>query len=80
MTMVGRPEPSASGAACLRRRAVPPGRWPRGRSLGPNEGKSFGPEYVHNVGIPKAEAAISVHAYSPPLTAMTFYSALLPVS
>ncbi len=50
------------------------GRRPRGRSLGPNEGKSFGPEYVHNVGNPKAEAAISVHAYSPPLTAMTFYS------
>jgi hypothetical protein len=46
----------------------------RRHCLLPGEGKSFGPKYVHNVGNPKAEAAISVHAYSPPLTSMTFYS------
>ncbi len=46
----------------------------RRRRLLPDDGRSFGPEYVHNVGNPKAEAAISLHAYSPPLMSMTFYS------
>lgn len=35
--------------------------------------RSFGPEYVHNLGNDAAEPATSVHAYSPPLSAMTYY-------
>jgi Cysteine dioxygenase type I len=46
----------------------------RRRRLWPNEGKSFGADYVHSVGNPKVEVAVSVHAYSPPLTSLTFYS------
>jgi hypothetical protein len=34
---------------------------------------SFGPEYVHNLGNDVAEPATSVHAYSPPLSTMTYY-------
>lgn len=33
----------------------------------------FGPAYVHNLGNSDAEPATSVHAYSPPLTTMTYY-------
>lgn len=34
---------------------------------------SFGPQYVHDVANVSAEPAITVHAYSPPLTAMRRY-------
>jgi hypothetical protein len=43
------------------------------RRLARSEGKSFGPRYVHSVVNPEAPVASSVHAYSPPLTSMTFY-------
>lgn len=33
----------------------------------------FGRHYIHDVRNSDAEAAISVHAYSPPLTTMTYY-------
>lgn len=33
----------------------------------------FGPHYIHDVRNTGTEPAISVHAYSPPLAAMTFY-------
>lgn len=46
----------------------------RRRCLLAKEGKSFGPEYVHSVCNLDIKAAVSVHAYSPPLTSMTFYS------
>jgi predicted metal-dependent enzyme (double-stranded beta helix superfamily) len=39
-----------------------------GRSLG------FPVGYVHDVGNPAAAPAVSVHAYSPPLTAMSYYA------
>ena len=39
-----------------------------GRSVG------FPLGHVHDVGNPAAEPAISVHAYSPPLTAMSYYA------
>lgn len=39
-----------------------------GRSLG------FPLGYVHDVGNPAAAPAVSVHAYSPPLTAMSYYA------
>jgi predicted metal-dependent enzyme (double-stranded beta helix superfamily) len=47
--------------------------------------RSFGPRYIHNVrnGAP-ASVAVSVHAYSPPLSAMTRYqlttTGLVPIS
>jgi predicted metal-dependent enzyme (double-stranded beta helix superfamily) len=34
---------------------------------------SFGPHYVHDVRNVCAEPAVSVHAYSPPLTVMNYY-------
>jgi mannose-6-phosphate isomerase-like protein (cupin superfamily) len=36
--------------------------------------RSFGPRQVHDVYNPYAEPAVSVHAYSPPLTQMSYYS------
>jgi Cysteine dioxygenase type I len=50
------------------------GRRLQRRLIGPGHGKSFGPEYVHSVVNPDGAPATSVHAYSPPLTSMTFYS------
>jgi Cysteine dioxygenase type I len=50
------------------------GRRLRSRRLSPDEGKSFGTEYVHSVCNPNVNVAVSVHAYSPPLTSLTFYS------
>jgi len=35
--------------------------------------RSFGPQYVHDVANAFAEPAVTVHAYSPPLTAMRRY-------
>ena len=43
-------------------------RVPTGRSLG------FPLGHVHDVGNPAVEPAVSVHAYSPPLTAMSYYT------
>jgi hypothetical protein len=43
------------------------------RVLGAQQGKSFGPDYVHSVRNPRTTPATSVHGYSPPLTSMTFY-------
>ncbi|MGH3436353.1 MAG: cysteine dioxygenase [Sciscionella sp.] len=35
--------------------------------------RSFGPEYIHNLGNTAEHPATSVHAYSPPLSTMTYY-------
>jgi len=35
--------------------------------------RSFGPQYVHDVANVTAEPAVTIHAYSPPLTAMRRY-------
>jgi hypothetical protein len=43
-------------------------RVPAGRSLG------FPLGHVHDVGNPAVAPAVSVHAYSPPLTAMSYYA------
>jgi len=50
------------------------GRRLRRRRIGLGQGKFFGPEYVHGIVNPAGGPATSVHAYSPPLTSMTFYS------
>jgi hypothetical protein len=44
------------------------------RRLGPGGTRSFGPTYVHDVSSIGDEAAVSVHVYSPQLTAMRTYS------
>lgn len=36
---------------------------------------SFGPSYLHNLGNRRPSGAISIHAYSPPLSVMRFYDA-----
>ena len=43
-------------------------RLPAGRSAG------FPLGHVHDVGNPAPTPAVSVHAYSPPLTAMSYYA------
>jgi predicted metal-dependent enzyme (double-stranded beta helix superfamily) len=56
---------------CLRERTARRGRpEPVGAVLPPGSVRSFGPRYVHDVANESAHPAISVHAYSPPLTAM----------
>jgi predicted metal-dependent enzyme (double-stranded beta helix superfamily) len=50
------------GAGALRQRTVAAGGI-----------RSFGPRYVHDVANASAEPAVTVHAYSPPLTAMRRY-------
>jgi hypothetical protein len=32
--------------------------------------RSFGPDYIHDVRNDSAQPAVSIHAYSPPLTTM----------
>ena len=44
-----------------------------GRRLGSGGGTAFGPAYVHDVVNTGVGPATSVHVYSPPLPAMTFY-------
>jgi mannose-6-phosphate isomerase-like protein (cupin superfamily) len=41
--------------------------------IGAGQVRAFGPQSVHNVRNTSASLAISVHAYSPPLTEMTRY-------
>jgi predicted metal-dependent enzyme (double-stranded beta helix superfamily) len=56
---------------CLRERTAPGGRpEAAGAMLLPGSVRSFGPRYVHDVGNESAAPAVSVHAYSPPLTTM----------
>ncbi|MEA2717180.1 MAG: hypothetical protein QOI99_1497 [Actinomycetota bacterium] len=52
---------------CLRRRPLRSTRVAAGRSL------AIGPTRIHGVWNPGPANALSVHVYSPPLTAMTFY-------
>jgi hypothetical protein len=43
------------------------------RIVAPREPVSFGPSHVHDVLYCSGTPAVSVHAYSPPLSALTFY-------
>ena len=45
----------------------------RHRVAGPGSVTTFGAQHLHDVGSNSAEPAISVHAYSPPLSAMRRY-------
>ncbi|HXW45015.1 MAG TPA: rhodanese-like domain-containing protein [Streptosporangiaceae bacterium] len=53
---------------------VPSGRLSR-RRLTAGQAIAFGPGHVHDVAHGGAGSATSIHAYSPPLVAMTYYSA-----
>jgi len=44
-----------------------------GRTLRTGSVRSFGPRYVHDVRNDSIEPAVSIHAYSPPLTSMRLY-------
>ncbi|MGB6454617.1 MAG: rhodanese-like domain-containing protein [Streptosporangiaceae bacterium] len=46
----------------------------RHRRLAPGQSVAFGPGHVHDVGHADNGSAISIHAYSPPLAAMTYYT------
>ncbi|RTL62922.1 MAG: cysteine dioxygenase [Pseudonocardiaceae bacterium] len=45
----------------------------RTRTLHAGRSVGFGHGHVHEVANPSADPAVSVHAYSPPLTAMSYY-------
>lgn len=47
--------------------------WVASRTLGVGKTAVFGPSHVHNVAHGGGATAVSVHAYSPPLVAMTYY-------
>jgi rhodanese-related sulfurtransferase len=53
---------------------VPSGRRLGRRRLIVGEAVAFGPGHAHNVGHGGDASATSIHAYSPPLSAMTYYS------
>jgi hypothetical protein len=58
----------------VRERTVPPGRRQvRQRTITAGDVRAFGPRYVHDVVNASGEPAVTVHAYSPPLTAMRRY-------
>jgi rhodanese-related sulfurtransferase/predicted metal-dependent enzyme (double-stranded beta helix superfamily) len=54
---------------------VPSGRRLGRRRLGPGGAVAFGPGHVHDVAHGGDGSATSIHAYSPPLSAMTYYTA-----
>jgi hypothetical protein len=56
------------------RRWVPAERALRSRHLRAGRGAAFGLGHVHDVVNTAPEHAVSVHAYSPPLTAMSYYA------
>ena len=54
---------------------VPSGRRLGSRRLTTGEATAFGPGHVHDVAHGGDRSATSIHAYSPPLVAMTYYTA-----
>jgi predicted metal-dependent enzyme (double-stranded beta helix superfamily) len=55
----------------LRERAAPSGRPEAIEKIVPQGAvRSFGPDYIHDVRNDSAQPAVSIHAYSPPLTTM----------
>jgi rhodanese-related sulfurtransferase len=61
------------GGRLLERYRRPGTRTVAGRELAAGAVSSFGPSHVHNVGYVGDAPATSIHAYSPPLAAMTYY-------
>ncbi len=60
-------------ANCEETLARPGSRVTRGRIAGQGSVTTFGPRHLHDVGNDSGAPAVSVHAYSPPLTAMRRY-------
>ncbi|MDQ2726274.1 MAG: cysteine dioxygenase family protein [Actinomycetota bacterium] len=56
-------------------------RWAGGRRRDHGQGRPcwFGPDYAHNLGNAGPGMATSIHAYSPPLSTMTYYRSNVPV-
>jgi rhodanese-related sulfurtransferase/predicted metal-dependent enzyme (double-stranded beta helix superfamily) len=54
---------------------VPSGRRLARRQLAAGQAIAFGPGHVHDVAHGEQGSATSIHAYSPPLSAMTYYTA-----
>jgi len=60
----------AVARGALRERAAPGRRPGSSAALARGEVRSFGPWYIHDVINASVQPAVSVHAYSPPLTSM----------
>ncbi|HXY44581.1 MAG TPA: cysteine dioxygenase family protein, partial [Acidimicrobiales bacterium] len=64
---------AVAGGALLEQFRRPGNRRVARRELAAGSFASFGPTHVHNVRHAGAGQALSIHAYSPPLIAMTYY-------
>jgi predicted metal-dependent enzyme (double-stranded beta helix superfamily) len=71
---------SSLGALTVVGGALTEERWTPGRSalrcrrLGAGRTVGFGRGYIHEVSNPAVQPAVSVHAYSPPLSTMSYYT------
>jgi rhodanese-related sulfurtransferase/predicted metal-dependent enzyme (double-stranded beta helix superfamily) len=65
---------AVADGSLLEQYRVPSGRRLARRRLTVGEAVAFGPGHVHDVAHGGAGSAISIHAYSPPLSAMTYYT------
>lgn len=66
---------AVSDGSLIEQYRVPSGRRLARRRLALGEAVAFGPGHVHDVAHGGETSATSIHAYSPPLSAMTYYSA-----
>jgi rhodanese-related sulfurtransferase/predicted metal-dependent enzyme (double-stranded beta helix superfamily) len=65
---------AVADGSLLEQYRVPSGRRLARRRLALGEAVAFGPGHVHDVAHGGEASATSIHAYSPPLSAMTYYS------
>lgn len=65
---------AVADGSLLEQYRVPSGRRLARRRLAAGEAVAFGPGHVHDVAHGGAGSSISIHAYSPPLSAMTYYT------
>jgi rhodanese-related sulfurtransferase/predicted metal-dependent enzyme (double-stranded beta helix superfamily) len=66
---------AVAGGSLIEQYRVPSGRRLARRRLALGAAVAFGPGHVHDVAHGGETSATSIHAYSPPLSAMTYYSA-----
>jgi rhodanese-related sulfurtransferase/predicted metal-dependent enzyme (double-stranded beta helix superfamily) len=66
---------AVADGSLLEQYRVPSGRRLGRRRLALSEAVAFGPGHVHDVAHGGEGSATSIHAYSPPLSAMTYYTA-----
>jgi rhodanese-related sulfurtransferase len=65
---------AVADGSLLEQYRVPSGRRLSSRRLDAGQAVAFGPAHVHDVAHGGEGSAISIHAYSPPLVAMTYYT------